>query len=194
MPHSPRITTVIGCLVFLCTTAIAQEVSGASQHCSLDHAREIGEGANRLFIASNPAFDPYHYVLVDPVYIDTSNALSKHQQARLRTTFKRAIEQDWRERLGWRSSNRAGDQVLRLNIHINDIVVDHDGADTIMLLDVSLSDSLTGQQLMTLCNETLNVSPRLAALDSADGVFWSHLQNSVKHWGAGLGSHIMTPY
>lgn len=194
MPLTPRLASVSRAITLLSVFMSAPIANAATQHCNLEGAREIGTGSNTLFIANNPAFDPYHYVLVDPVYIDSRHVLSDLQKARLRTTFKHAIEQDWQERLGWRSSQRAGDHVLRLNIHINDIVVDSNSTDTSMVIDMSLTDSLTGERLMARCNETLNVSPQVAAIDGIDGLFWNHLQNSVKHWGAGLGSHIMTPY
>ena len=186
-PHRAGIAAAIALLIAL------SPIASAGENCELQGGREIGDGNNSVLIATHSAFDPYRYVMVDTVYLDGSHLsqLSNYQQARLRTTFKQAIEHDWQERLGWQSSKRAGHHVLRLNIHINDIVVD---GSTTMMLDASLSDSLTGVPLMTQCNETLNVSPQVAALDSGDSRFWNQLQNSVRHWGAGLGSHIMTPY
>ncbi|HCS26931.1 MAG TPA: hypothetical protein DIW43_05730 [Spongiibacteraceae bacterium] len=166
----------------------------AAEDCSLQGGRKITDGRNSVVIADHSAFDPYHFVLVDPVNINAAqkHRLSDYQQARLRTTFKQVIEHDWQERLGWRSGKRAGDRVLRLNIEINDIVIDT--ADTSMSLDVFLSDSLTGEPLLVQCNEKLNVDPKIAAIGQSDRLFWAHLQSSVRHWGAGLGSHLMTPY
>lgn len=196
MPTVPPLAKMFGFIAFLLALTAAPAVSAATRSCDLQGGRTIGDGNSPVVIASHSAFDAYHYVMVEPVYINSAhvNKLSDYQRARLRTTFKQAIEQDWQERLGWRSSKRAGDSVLRLNIHINDIVVDSDNADTTMIFDVSLSDSLTGERLMAQCNETMNVGPQIAAVGSGDGIFWNRLQNSVRHWGAGLGSHIMTPY
>ncbi len=180
------------CLLTAAILAVSAYASANAPQCRLQNALEISSGNHSIVIASNQAFEHYQFLLVDPVFIDSGNTLSSQQQARLRNTIKQTIEQDWRERLGWRSSKRAGDQVLRLNIHINDIVTDK--TDTTLQLDASLSDSLTGEPLIAQCNETLNLNPQVASLGGNGGVFWNTLQTSVKHWGAGLGSHIMTAY
>lgn len=195
--HMPIITglyKVIGFAAILGTLALAPELSAKTPDCKLRGGHAIGAGSNSLLIASNTSFDPYSYVIVNPVYVDNGRPLSEDEQAKLETTFKHTIEQDWQERLGWRSSKRAGRQVVELNIHINDVVIDEDNSNTSVLIDFSLNDSLSGEPLMAHCNETLNVTPQIAALAQADSISWSGLQNTVRYWGAGLGSHIMTPY
>lgn len=181
---------------FLIGFAASPAIHAATQNCTLQGGRKITDGVNSVIIANHSAFDPYHFVLIDPVNINPAqrHPLSDHQQARLRTTFKQVIEHDWKERLGWRIGKQAGDRVLRLNIQINDIVFNSPAADTTMSVDIFLSDSLTGEPLLVQCNERLDVNPKVASVSQSDHLFWSHLQSSVRHWGAGLGSHLMTPY
>lgn len=167
-----------------------------ARHCAFNGAREVPSAS--LYITDSAAFDSYHFVLVDSIHFeDEAEQLSAQDRHDLRRLIRNSIEQEWKERLGWRRVEAAGEQVARLSIAVEK----RPQPGSPLKLHARLRDSLSGEQLMAQCNSELALDADPAAIRSNGAAEKSvptlarnDVQKQVSHWGAGLGSHIMTIY
>ncbi|MBB3045974.1 hypothetical protein FHR99_000210 [Litorivivens lipolytica] len=173
--------------ILLSSTAFSSTELRSTEECSFHGAREVS--AASLHIADSASFDNYHYVWVDQIrFHDKTRSLKSSDQRHLRKLIKHSIEQQWQERLGWRSAATPGQAVASLSVDVEA----PDGELEEVRVHARLRDSLTGRELMTQCGRELP----LMLTDHAEHpqLAWNAVQQQVSHWGAGLGTHIMTVY
>ena len=167
-----------------CILASSNVLSSPDQ-CGFQGAREIS-GAS-LHITESSTFDSYHYVWIDEIrFQGSAQALKASDRKHLRRLIKNSIEQEWQERLGWRSAATPGEAVASLSVSLEAPAIDQGS----VRVHANLRDSLTGQQLMTQCGRELY----LPSHASRPQLAWQDVQQQVSHWGAGLGTHIMAVY
>ncbi len=171
--------------VLAVASATAATAPADRPQCEIPGAREVP--AASLYITDSTAFDSYQFVYIEKIsYRDPSRTLNRHHQRSLNSLIRDSIEKEWRERLGWRSVSSPGDGVVSLSIDVENPAASNDQ----LRLNTRLRDSLTGTHLLSQCDTSLDLnSQQLASASHTD-----QLQQQVNHWGAGLGSHIMTIY
>lgn len=186
MHLAPRLASLFAGVIAATSIAAATTATAApTPQCKIPGAREIA--AASLYITDSTAFDSYQFVYIEKIsYRDPTRTLNRHQQRSLNSLIRDSIEKEWRERLGWRSVTSPGDGVVSLSIDVENPAADNDQ----LRLNTRLRDSVTGTHLLSQCDTRLALdSQQLASAHHTD-----QLQRQVSHWGAGLGSHIMTIY
>ncbi len=168
-------------------TIVSSQALSTTAQCGFHGAREVS-GAS-LHIAESSSFDSYRYIWIDEIHLQGSTGILKDSDRNhLRRLIKDSIEQQWQERLGWRSAATAGEAVASLSVAL-DTVSTEDGA---VHVHANLRDSLTGQQLLTQCGRELHLE--IPTEEKTQKLAWQAVQQEVSHWGAGLGTHIMAVY
>lgn len=166
---------------------VSSQALSTTAQCGFHGAREVS-GAS-LHIAESSSFDSYRYIWIDEIHLQGSTGILKDSDRNhLRRLIKDSIEQQWQERLGWRSAATAGEAVASLSVAL-DTVSTEDGA---VHVHANLRDSLTGQQLLTQCGRELHLE--IPTEEKTQKLAWQAVQQEVSHWGAGLGTHIMAVY
>ncbi|WP_372763977.1 hypothetical protein [Litorivivens sp.] len=183
MSLSMRLTLALSAALLMPAAVMA-----ATPHCAFPGAREIP--AASLYITDSTAFDSYRFVWIEDISFNNPESLSHQEQGTLRKLIRSAIEQEWLERLGWRSANAPGDAVASLSINVEDLTTDTGQ----LHLHTRLRDSVSGEQLMAQCDAELALDSEHYRHTTATSLAWNGLRQQVSHWGAGLGSHLMTVY
>lgn len=172
-------------VLFAGFASLSTALAANPPRCEIPGAREVP--AASLYITDSTAFDSYQFVYIEKIsYRDHARTLDRHQQRSLNSLIRGSIEKEWRERLGWRSVSSPGDGVVSLSIDVENPAASDDQ----LRLHTQLRDSLTGTHLLSQCDTQLT----LGSQQLASATYSDRLQQQVSHWGAGLGSHIMTIY
>lgn len=157
-------------------------------------------GDHQLHTAQNVSFANVDRLLIHETRWHWTQAaystsrVSDEQSQQLHRIVEQSISSEWRQRFAWIPSDKSGPKTLGLQVWISDFDPSDVELSHSITVSARLSDSVSGQTLLQVCDSTLPLTAQALPQDQQnlepDSGLSRRVFEALTLWASAIGSHI----